>query len=125
LFVGVAAEAEMCEAVHEANIVLRVVNFQARPLSDGTYFALVMFYTIASKREPSAGGDVLVELEDETIGLRSRLMRLQLTLRFISEPLAVTLLQGVIADIEARITVVETARRHQLADRAEPPEISN
>jgi len=30
LFVGVAAEAEMCEAVHGTNIVLRVVNFQAR-----------------------------------------------------------------------------------------------
>jgi hypothetical protein len=54
----------------------------------GTYFALVMFYTIASNRQRSAGGDAPVEPEDETIGLHSRLMRLQMTLRFISEPLA-------------------------------------
>jgi hypothetical protein len=66
-----------------------------------------------------------VELEDETIGLRSRLTRLQQALRFISEPIAVTLLRGVVADIEARIATVEAARQHQLADGLKAPEISN
>jgi hypothetical protein len=64
-----------------------------------------------------------VELEDETIGLRSRLMRLQLSLRFISEPLAVILLKGVIADMVARIAAVEAERQRMSADGAERVEI--
>jgi hypothetical protein len=61
-----------------------------------------------------------VQLEDEMIGLRSRLVRLQHPLRFISEPLAVVILQGVIADIEARIAAVGATRRHRLVDRVKP-----
>ena len=47
---------------------------------------------------------------DETIGLCSRLGRLQVTLRFIDEPLAVTLLKGVI-EHETQIAAVESARQ--------------
>jgi hypothetical protein len=42
-------------------------------------------------------------LDDEIIGLRSRLDRLQRSLRFIDEPVATALINGVIADMEARI----------------------
>jgi hypothetical protein len=62
----------------------------------------------------------VVELEDETIGLRSRMKRLRLSLSFISEPLAVILLRGVIADMEARIAAVE-AERQLSADGVQPP----
>lgn len=51
-----------------------------------------------------------MKLEDETIGLRSRLFRLRQALRSISEPLAVAIVEGVIADIETRIAAVERAR---------------
>jgi hypothetical protein len=51
-----------------------------------------------------------MDLEDETIGLQSRLSRLKLALRYIDEPLAITLLREVIADIERRLTQVAAAR---------------
>jgi len=54
-------------------------------------------------------------LDDEIIGLRSRLERLQRSLRFIDEPVATALIKGVIADMEARIAAVEN--EHQ----ASPP----
>jgi len=47
-------------------------------------------------------------LDDEIIGLRSRLDRLQRSLRFIDEPVATALIKGVIADMEGRIAA-ETA----------------
>jgi hypothetical protein len=47
-------------------------------------------------------------LDDEIIGLRSRLDRLQRSLRFIDEPVATALIKGVIADMEARIAAVRT-----------------
>jgi hypothetical protein len=56
-------------------------------------------------------GSTRVAVEDESIGLRSRLARLKLALRFIDEPLAVTLLKGVIEDIEGRIAAIESARQ--------------
>jgi hypothetical protein len=62
-----------------------------------------------------------MELEDEAICLRSRLTRLQLSLRFIDEPLAVTLISGVIADIEARIAALESARQRQAGERVNTP----
>jgi hypothetical protein len=54
-----------------------------------------------------------MELEDETIGLQNRLSLLKFSLRYIEEPLAVALLQGVIADIEKRLSDVATARAPQ------------
>jgi hypothetical protein len=60
------------------------------------------------------------ELEDETIGLRTRLSRLKLALRYIDEPLAVTLLQEVIADIENRLTQVAAIRAQRPLDVAQP-----
>jgi hypothetical protein len=60
------------------------------------------------------------ELEDETIGLRTRLSRLKLALRYIDEPLAVTLLEEVIADIEKRLTPVAAARAQRPLDVAQP-----
>ena len=52
-------------------------------------------------------------LDDEIIGLRSRLDRLQRSLRFVDEPVATALIKGVIADIEARIAAVESDRQQQ------------
>jgi hypothetical protein len=50
-------------------------------------------------------------VDDEIPGLRSRLDRLQRSLRFIDEPVATALIKGVIADMEARIAEVESARQ--------------
>jgi hypothetical protein len=61
-----------------------------------------------------------MDLEDETIGLRTRLSRLKLALRYIEEPLAVSLLQEVIADIEERLTQVAAARSQRPSDVAQP-----
>jgi hypothetical protein len=61
-----------------------------------------------------------MDLEDETIGLRSRLSRLKLALRYIDDRLAVTLLQEVIADIEKRLTQVAAARSQRPSDVAQP-----
>ena len=52
-------------------------------------------------------------MDDEIIGLRSRLDRLQRSLRFIDEPVATALIKGVIADMEARIAAVENDRQQQ------------
>jgi hypothetical protein len=53
-------------------------------------------------------------LDNEIIGLRSRLDRLQRSLRFIDEPVvATTLIKGVITDMEARISAIENDRQQQ------------
>ena len=54
-------------------------------------------------------------LDDEIIGLRSRLDRLQRSLLFIDEPVATALIKGVISDMEARIAAVESDRQQQAA----------
>jgi hypothetical protein len=46
-------------------------------------------------------------LDDEIIRLRSRVDRLQRSLRFIDEPVATALIKGVIAEMEARIAEFE------------------
>ena len=54
-------------------------------------------------------------LDDEIIGLRGRLDRLQRSLLFIDEPVATALIKGVISDMEARIAAVESDRQQQAA----------
>jgi hypothetical protein len=61
-----------------------------------------------------------MDLEDETIGLRTRLSRLKLALRYVDDRFAVTLLQEVIADIEERLTQVAAARSQRPSDVAQP-----
>jgi hypothetical protein len=48
------------------------------------------------------------------------LSRLKLALRYIEEPLAVSLLQEVIADIEERLNQVAAARSQRPSDVAQP-----
>ena len=60
-------------------------------------------------------------LDDEIIGLRSRLDRLQRSLRFIDEPAATALIMGVIADMEARIAAVESDRQQQAGEGVKTP----
>jgi hypothetical protein len=57
-----------------------------------------------------------MELEDETVGLRTRLERVRAAVRFIDDPFALALLQSVIADIETRIAAVESSRQPQTED---------
>jgi hypothetical protein len=64
-------------------------------------------------------------LDDEIIGLRSRLDRLQRSLRFIDEPVATALIKGVIADMEARIAAVESDRQQQAGARPAPLQLSS
>jgi hypothetical protein len=65
----------------------------------------------SSNKSPDAVGICVMELEDETIGLRTRLERVRAAIRFIDDPLAIALLQSVIADIETRIAAVESSRQ--------------
>jgi hypothetical protein len=60
-------------------------------------------------------------LDDEIVGLRSRLDRLQRSLRFIDEPVATALIKGVIADMEARIAAVESDRQHRAGEGVKAP----
>jgi hypothetical protein len=46
-----------------------------------------------------------VELDDECVGLRRRLVQLQLLLKNVDEPLAAIPLRDVIADIETELSV--------------------
>jgi hypothetical protein len=64
-------------------------------------------------------GSAAMVLDDEIIGLRSRLDRLQRSLRFIDEPVA--LIKGVIADMEARIAAVESDRRQRTGGGVKAP----
>ena len=60
-------------------------------------------------------------LDDEIIGLRSRLDRLQRSLRFIDELIATALIKGVITDMEARIAAVESDRQQQAGKGVKVP----
>jgi hypothetical protein len=60
-------------------------------------------------------------MNDEIIGLRSRLDRLQRSLRFIDEPVATALIKGVITDMEARIDAVESNRQQQAGKGVKMP----
>ena len=59
--------------------------------------------------------------DDEIIVLRSRLDRLQRSLRFIDEPVATALIKGVITDMEARIDAVESNRQQQAGKGVKMP----
>ena len=56
-------------------------------------------------------GALAMEPEDELVGLRRRLARIQQSLEFIHEPLATALLHGIATDIEARIAAVESGKQ--------------
>jgi hypothetical protein len=50
-----------------------------------------------------------MDIEDEVVGIRRRLARLQSALRFVDDPLAVSLLRSVITDMETRLAALEAA----------------
>jgi hypothetical protein len=52
-----------------------------------------------------------MDIDDEIVGIRRRLARLQSTLRFVDDPLAVSLIKAVITDMEARVGALHRAQR--------------
>jgi hypothetical protein len=61
----------------------------------------------------SAVGRYAMDLQDETVGLHRRLTRVRQAMHYVDDPLAITLLQTVIEDIEARIAAIESGRQPQ------------
>jgi hypothetical protein len=57
----------------------------------------------------TVGKEAPMEPEDETAGLRHRLMRLRMALRFSNDPRTEAILREVISNIEERLIAVESA----------------
>ena len=99
-------------AYHTALHQLGLVDMELTPSSG---------VSIVARVAKSLVGSAAMVLDDEIIGLRSRLDRLQRSLLFIDEPVATALIKGVIADMEARIAAVESDRQQQASEGVKTP----